>query len=126
MKSYAATKAKATAAGLHTFRALVEAGRDTFAQNDRAESSTIVKGDPRILVVSIEPQQDAQLVEALRSARLEVRAVGDRAASAQARRGSRHPRAGVHGGMKTTTSTKGTKEHEEETREPQMNTDVHE
>src|SRR3990172_2266693 len=31
-------------AGFHTFRGVVEAGRDTFSQNERADSNTIVKG----------------------------------------------------------------------------------
>ena len=39
-------------AGFHTFRAVVEAGRDTFSQNDRADSNTIVKGEPRTLVLA--------------------------------------------------------------------------
>jgi len=42
----------ATEAGFHTFRGLVEAGRDTFAQNNRGDSHTIVKGEPRILLVA--------------------------------------------------------------------------
>ncbi len=43
---------KPTEAGFHTFRAVVEAGRDTFSQNDRADSNTIVKGEPRTLVLA--------------------------------------------------------------------------
>ena len=41
-----------TEAGFHTFRAVVEAARDTFSQNDRADSNTIVKGEPRTLVLA--------------------------------------------------------------------------
>src|SRR5262245_19530281 len=37
--------------GFHTFRVLVEAARDTFNQNDRADANTIVKGEPKVLVV---------------------------------------------------------------------------
>ena len=43
---------KPTEAGFHTFRAVVEAARDTFSQNDRADSNTIVKGEPRTLVLA--------------------------------------------------------------------------
>ena len=43
---------KPTEAGFHTFRVVVEAARDTFSQNDRADSNTIVKGEPRILVLA--------------------------------------------------------------------------
>jgi uncharacterized membrane protein len=42
----------ATEAGFHTFRALVEAGQDTFAENNRGDSHTVVKGEPRILLVA--------------------------------------------------------------------------
>src|SRR6187431_557063 len=41
-----------TEARLHTFRVVVEAARDTFSQNDRADSVTIVKGEPRTLVLA--------------------------------------------------------------------------
>ena len=34
------------------FRAVVEAALDTFSQNDRADSNTIVKGEPRTLVLA--------------------------------------------------------------------------
>jgi uncharacterized membrane protein len=38
--------------GFHTFRGLVEAGQDTFAENNRGDSHTVVKGEPRILLVA--------------------------------------------------------------------------
>ncbi len=38
-------------AGFLRFRIVVEAARDTFNQNDRADANTIVKGEPRVLVV---------------------------------------------------------------------------
>ncbi len=56
---------RATEAGLHTFRAVVEAARDTFHQNDRADADTIVAGDPRVLVVSGDATMSGRLVEAL-------------------------------------------------------------
>jgi len=52
-------------AGFHTFRVVVEAGRDTFSQNDRADSNTIVKGEPRILVLAGDEAVAAELVGAL-------------------------------------------------------------
>ncbi len=56
-------------AGFHTFRAVVEAGRDTFSQNDRADSNTIVKGEPRILVLAGDDAVAAELVGALEEQR---------------------------------------------------------
>jgi Ca-activated chloride channel family protein len=52
-------------AGLHTFRVVVEAGRDTFSQNDRADSYTVVKGEPKILVLAGDEDVAAELVTAL-------------------------------------------------------------
>ena len=62
----------ATEAGFHTFRAVVEAQKDTFSQNDRADSDTIVKGDPRILLVSGSVLASANLSEALKAERQNV------------------------------------------------------
>ena len=50
-----------------TFRAVVEAGRDTFSQNDRADSNTIVKGEPRTLVLVGDDDVAAELVAASRN-----------------------------------------------------------
>ncbi len=49
----------------HTFRVVVEAARDTFSENDRADSNTIVKGEPRTLVLAGNEAVAAELVEAL-------------------------------------------------------------
>ncbi|MBA2720665.1 MAG: VWA domain-containing protein, partial [Chloroflexi bacterium] len=57
---------KPTEAGFHTFRAVVEAGRDTFSQNNRADSDTIVNGEPRVLVLAGDEKVAAELVAALR------------------------------------------------------------
>jgi uncharacterized membrane protein len=54
-------------AGFHTFRAVVEAARDTFSQNDRADSNTIVKGEPRTLILAGNDTVAAELVAALES-----------------------------------------------------------
>ena len=66
----------ATEAGFHTFRAVVEAARDTFGQNDRADSDTVVKGDPRILVVSDDPIVSSALSSALQTEHQTVSLVG--------------------------------------------------
>ncbi len=52
-------------AGFHVFRAVVEAARDTFPQNDRADASTLVSGPPRVLVVPGDEAVAADLVKAL-------------------------------------------------------------
>src|SRR5207342_105527 len=56
----------------HTFRAVVEAGRDTFSQNDRADSNTIVKGEPRTLVLVGDEHVASELVGALREQQQQV------------------------------------------------------
>ena len=53
-------------AGFHTFRAVVEAGRDTFNQNNRADSDTIVNGEPRVLVLAGDEKVAAELVDGAR------------------------------------------------------------
>jgi len=61
-----------TEAGFHTFRAVVEAARDTFSENDRADSNTIVKGEPRTLVLAGDQVVAAELVQALTTQRQQV------------------------------------------------------
>ena len=63
---------KPTDAGFHTFRVRVEAARDTFSENDRADSNTIVKGEPRTLVLAGNDLVAAELVRALESQRQQV------------------------------------------------------
>jgi uncharacterized membrane protein len=62
--------------GFYSYTVQIEAPGDKVPQNNRATSFVNVRGDPRVLVVSIEPEQDQQLVDALRSARLDVKSVG--------------------------------------------------
>jgi uncharacterized membrane protein len=62
----------ATEAGFHVFRAVVEAPSDTFHQNDRADADTVVKGEPRVLLVAGEPQAGGALRDALTAQRHEV------------------------------------------------------
>ena len=59
-------------AGFLRFRIVVEAARDTFNQNDRADANTIVKGEPRVLVVNGDEDVAAQLVAALETERQTV------------------------------------------------------
>ena len=59
-------RVKPSEPGFHTFRVVVEAAQDTFSQNDRADSNTIVKGEPRILVLAGNAAVAAELVEALK------------------------------------------------------------
>src|SRR5688572_6897158 len=59
-------------ANLHVFRVVVEAAQDTFSQNNRADSSTIVKGEPRILMLRGDEKVSAELIEALELEQQEV------------------------------------------------------
>jgi uncharacterized membrane protein len=62
--------------GFFNYDVRVDAPGDTLPQNNRAVAFASVKGDPRVLLISGEPDQDAQLAAALTSARLEVKVVG--------------------------------------------------
>ncbi|HEX3800125.1 MAG TPA: glutamine amidotransferase [Verrucomicrobiae bacterium] len=59
----------------YKYDARVEAPGDSVPQNNRASAFTSVKGEPEILVVSSDLPGDQPLVEALRSAHLQVKAV---------------------------------------------------
>jgi Ca-activated chloride channel family protein len=61
--------------GFLRFRAVVDAPRDTFAENNRADASTIVKGPPRVLVVEGDQAVGQQLVSGLASAKQTVDAI---------------------------------------------------
>jgi uncharacterized membrane protein/Mg-chelatase subunit ChlD len=65
-------RVKPTETGFHTFRAVVEAGRDTFSQNNRADSNTIVNGEPRVLVLAGDDKVAKELVAALKVERQTV------------------------------------------------------
>src|SRR5436309_837141 len=60
--------------GFYSYEVQIEAPGDSVPQNNRAINFTTVRGDPRILVVSTEPDKEAPLLAALRSANLEVKA----------------------------------------------------
>ncbi len=59
-------------AGFLRFRIVIEAARDAFNQNDRADANTIVKGEPRVLVVKGDEEVALQLVAALETERQTV------------------------------------------------------
>jgi uncharacterized membrane protein len=65
----------ASEAGFHTFRAIVEtadARGDTFAQNNIGDSHTVVKGEPRILLVAGSDEAGANLRAALEAQQQDV------------------------------------------------------
>jgi Ca-activated chloride channel family protein len=62
--------------GFYGYQVQIEVAGDAVAQNNKAASFVNVRGDPRVLLVSADPAQDATLAAALRSANLEVK-VGD-------------------------------------------------
>jgi uncharacterized membrane protein len=59
--------------GFYSYDVVVEGTDDQVAQNNRAASFTSVRGEPKILLVSSDPKEDATLADALRSTKLEVR-----------------------------------------------------
>src|SRR6266850_361781 len=60
----------------YSYDVQVDAPGDPLPQNNRATGFATVRGDPRILIVSADPEQDRQLAAALTSARLEIHLVG--------------------------------------------------
>src|SRR4029077_11287275 len=53
----------------------VDAPGDPLPQNNRATVFTTVRGEPRILIVSADPEQDKQLAAALQTSRVEINLV---------------------------------------------------
>lgn len=62
--------------GFYNYDVRVDAPGDSLPQNNRATAFASVKGDPRVLLISGEPDQDETLAAALRSAKLDVKVVG--------------------------------------------------
>ena len=62
--------------GFYSYDVRVDAVGDPLPQNNRASGFTTVRGNPRVLVVSADPDQDKQLASALQTTRLEVNLVG--------------------------------------------------
>src|SRR5437016_7725765 len=62
-----------TEPGFYNYEVQIEAPGDSVPQNNRAINFITVRGDPRVLLVSAEPDKDAALMAALQSANLEVK-----------------------------------------------------
>jgi uncharacterized membrane protein len=60
----------------YSYDVQVDAPGDPLPQNNRATGFTTVRGEPRILIVSADPEQDKQLAAALESAHLELKLFG--------------------------------------------------
>jgi uncharacterized membrane protein len=78
--NHVAFSVPASTAGLHTFRVVVEAAHDTFVQNNRGDSHTIVKGDPRILLIAGSTTAGANVEAALKAENQDVTTVAPEAA----------------------------------------------
>ncbi|HYV26087.1 MAG TPA: glutamine amidotransferase, partial [Candidatus Eisenbacteria bacterium] len=61
--------------GFYSYDVGVDAPGDPLPQNNRATGFATVRGDPRILIVSADPDQDKQLAAALQSSHLEINLV---------------------------------------------------
>ena len=60
-------------ADFYKYDVRVDAPGDPIPQNNRAAGFASVMGDPRVLVISSDPEQDRQLAAALESAKLEIK-----------------------------------------------------
>lgn len=58
--------------GFYGYQVQIEVAGDTVPQNNKASSFVSVRGDPRVLIVSSDPEQDRTLAAALRGGKLEV------------------------------------------------------
>jgi uncharacterized membrane protein len=58
--------------GFYKYDAQIEAPVDSVAQNNHATAFASVHGDPRVLIVSSDPKQDATLLDALKSGTFDV------------------------------------------------------
>ena len=62
--------------GFYSYDVRVDAPGDPLSQNNRASDFATVRGEPRVLVVSSDLDQDKQLASALQSTQIELRHVG--------------------------------------------------
>jgi len=62
--------------GFYSYDVRVDAPGDPLPQNNRATGFATVRGEPRVLLVSSDLDQDRQLASALQTARIEIRHVG--------------------------------------------------
>ena len=65
-----------TEPGFYSYDVQVDAVGDSLPQNNRATAFATVKGDPEILVVSADPEQDKALAEALKASHLKIKLTG--------------------------------------------------
>jgi len=63
-------------AGFYSYSVYLEAAGDGVPQNNQAAGFINVRGDPRVLLVSFDPEADRELAAALRSSLIEVKATG--------------------------------------------------
>ena len=63
-------------AGFYSYDVRVDAPGDPVPQNNRASGFATVTGEPRLLIISNDPEQDARLAEALQTSRLEIKLRG--------------------------------------------------
>ena len=62
--------------GFYSYDVRVDAPGDPLPQNNRATGFATVRGEPRVLLVSSEPDQDRQLANALKTVGIEIQHVG--------------------------------------------------
>lgn len=62
--------------GFYSYDVRVEAAGDAVGENNLGSAFTTIQGDPRVLVVSSDPPQEADLVAALTATKLVVKLVG--------------------------------------------------
>src|SRR3989454_6696544 len=62
--------------GFYSYDVRVDAPGDPLPQNNRASGFATVRGEPRVLIVSADPEPDQQLTAALQTSRLEISLVG--------------------------------------------------
>lgn len=63
-----------TEPGFYSYEVALEGRDDLMPQNNRAAAFTSVRGDPRVLLVSSDPESDGDLAEAIRSVQIDLSA----------------------------------------------------
>jgi uncharacterized membrane protein len=58
--------------GFYSYTVYIETAGDKVPQNNKATSFATVQGDPRVLILSAQPEEDRTLAEALQSSRIET------------------------------------------------------
>lgn len=65
-----------TEPGFYSYDVRIDAPGDPLPQNNRATAFSTVRGEPRVLIVSVDPEEDRTLLAALQTSRLEARLTG--------------------------------------------------